>query len=189
MINVLLFDTKKLTELYTIIGYELKRREETNISLTIISSNNLLVKGCNIGSKSEDIKYILGAFGKCSFEYTSLTDEIMFFFEDDRDLLDLISVQDSIIKKINDLFICKFKAVKGPIHLQRISGKKLSLSKYQILLQGEEIYDILRYYGPCEIIDKSSQNELIIKFLGSEDLDELLINKESVLNKIQKIFI
>jgi len=155
----------------------------------MISLINLLVKGCNVRSKAENIERIFRTFGRCSVEYTLSTDEIMVYFEDERDLQCLLNSKDSILEKIGDLFKDKFRASKGPVFLHRISNRKLGLSKFQISLQGEEIYDILRSYGPCKITDELSQNEFIVEFLGSEDLDDLMQDKEKILNKIQEIFI
>ncbi len=68
-----------------------------------------MIKGSNIRSKSRDIEEILHQFGGCSFEYTILKDELMFYFEDERNLQDLIRIQDCILKRINNLFIDNIK--------------------------------------------------------------------------------
>ena len=188
MINVLLFDTDKLIELYKNIGDELNRREEQFVSLTIVTSNKLKIEGCNIKSKLKDIQYILGAFGKCCSEITS-ADELTFYFEDNRDLQDLVKEEEAIMKRINGLFVHKFRGPKGAVFLSRPSEKQLAVLKPQISLQAEEIYDILREYGPCKIINNFSPNEFIVEFLGSEDLDDLIKEKRRILDKIQQLFI
>lgn len=186
MINILLFDTDKLIELHTTICEELKRRQCVNNSLTKISSTTLLVKGAYVKSKTEDIWDILGIFGRCSFEHTSSVSELMFYFDDERDLRDLMNSKDTIIKKIDELFINNFK---GTIHLSRTSRHELTLSKSQILLQARKIYEILSNYGRFELTNSSSLDDLIVDFNREDDLDDLIKDTETVINKIQRLFL
>lgn len=107
MLNILLLDTKTLKELYNNIGDELKCRERVNITLTMETTNNILIKGPNIGNKFEEIKFIFNPSGKCDFVYWSL-DDIMFYFENVKDVVNIINDRDIILKQICDLFIDKF---------------------------------------------------------------------------------
>lgn len=135
MIDVLLFDTEKLNDLYNNIGNELKRRkDEQNIYLSLCwLPNNLLIKGPNIESKSDEIKVILQTFGKCNYEHTSLPNKITFCFENYKDIMDVVNNEEHITNLIKDLFVINNtisnSSLESPLLFNRLSLLQLKITK------------------------------------------------------------